>query len=681
MAKGTGRSRPRKRIIVAGVLGVLLALTLIFVFRNVYDPFAEDVPDLKVFLPADLDWVIECEDLPTVLDELENSEFFAALDAHPGFREFMTSPTMRDLSALQRLRDGLRELHRLESSFELPVDVELIGDLSGRQLVLGGYAPEAGADPDAVPGFVAAIRPDSRWGQVFVNVLCHETLATTFISDRLPDAELRHRNWGVEIEFAAQGKPMVLGIARIESAILAGTDLDLLVRIAKQTRAEGVPLVAPSRYLDRWAWDEAAPGSSLRLLLSRRYAESEVSLLDRWLAPMWGPDMARVFEGLFPELNAGGADAISAEFDREARLRWESDATTRTSRSLFGAARDLDRPAIRRQIDEVLARLSSVVFGYGYIDAAPGQIVRRVLEDPRLVDADKRALWFEELAANVPRFARAAPAPGVAPDLVPDLREEFDRLFAPGVGMLLFQKERSDEEVDSGPGIAAVFRVRDRAAFDDFLAEISTALDGADMQAFDRVDWEDAVLWRITKTAFLDDPINNRPGFALVGEWLIVTNWFRLLGAMPSVAAGGVEAFGEGPRRELEDLLDRAEPTSRAFLYLDASRFHDFMEIAKEGWIRDRAEITEQEKGLEYRRLELEATKAGIAPIEREVWIDRAYERWKITMQRERNPDTIRREIDRTLGWFRGVFGRLFATVGRGEDRLRFELRLDAAGR
>jgi hypothetical protein len=669
--------RRRRRIIIAAVLGALIALLAIFFVNNVYDPFASEVTDLRVFLPDDLDFVVVCDDLPEFLEGLQGSEFFDSLDENQGFQDFLSSPRGQAVGAITKLRTLIEEINRVESGIELPIDVPFVGGLSGRQIVIGGYASDK-AGPAGIPPMIAVIQPESNWGQVAANVLDSELLTSWFVQDQVPIQEIRHRNWGTELKIVHEGEVIEIGVARVERAILLGTDIDLLVRIVKQVRADGIPFAPAPRYSDRWAWESASDDVTLRLSLSRSHAEREIGLAQRFLRPLWGDDMASTFEELFPELNPRGSDMVSVEINQEAQMRWESDLIPRPQPSVFAQTKSYDHGALTRQMKLLVQNLPDVLFGYSWLQVSPGTLIRRVMDDPRLVDRDKRGLWYEELAANVPRFRKAAPGVGLAPNLTGELAAQFDALFQPGVSLMLFKKERSDDAIDSSPGIAVAFRVRDAAGLDDFIAEMDRALASADVQAFDRTQEGADIYWRVTNRAFLDDPINTRPGFARIGEWFVVSNWFRFLEDVPRVARGEEVGFDPDAYRELSNLVDDLELETRGLLYLDAERLNRFMKVAKEGWIEQRAEITEQEKGIELQRLAVEASRSGVLALDRDAWIDRRFQKWKVEMARQRNPDMIRQEVDRNLAFFRDVFRHMFVSMGREDDRIRLNLRLAA---
>ena len=66
----------RKRIVVSAIIGLFVAIMAIWVVNNVYDPFAEDIEELLIFVPEDADFVVYSADFPNFDQGLGRSPLF-----------------------------------------------------------------------------------------------------------------------------------------------------------------------------------------------------------------------------------------------------------------------------------------------------------------------------------------------------------------------------------------------------------------------------------------------------------------------------------------------------------------------------------------------------------------------------------------------------------------------------
>lgn len=670
-------SSRRRRLLIAGALGLLLAFVAVWFISNVYDPFADEVEDLVTLLPDDLDFVVESRDFPTFVKALEDRTFYRQLEANREFGRFLDDPIVRDTGIVPLLREALASIHGADQELDLPFDLEILGDLSGRQVVIGGSLPPAAGAAAAEPvRFIAAIQPESAWGIVGVNALLDETLCDLFVADRLQGVAIQHRQWGVELTRESRGRSETYGVARVARAILIGNDVELVARTARRIDVEGVPLARALGPERSWVWSGAAD-ASIDVSVRRSALMSRFDPIERILVPTWGPDGARAFERFFPA-PAGEWIRIGIEMDAMARLRIETEVAPRAGGDVFSDATAIDRGAALRELDQVLEQLPHDVFGYARLGIAPGDLVAWMLADSGLIDVDKKLLWYEELARLVPRFQRAFP-PNQPPDLGPDIGRAVDACLDDGVGVALFRKQRTDGLPNAAPGFAVIARIRDRAALNALLEEIDGALRGQDITAFETVEEAGVSVWSIVNTTFLDSPDDNRPGFAILPDHVVITNWAAMLRDMLAVRRGELAGFGAGDLLRFN--LDLLEHHPRAFLHVDFDGLYAYMDDAVEGWVRDRSEISDQQIYDRRRELEIEATRVPVPPSERDVWIDRRMALWKAEQAQARSPALIRRDIERRLAWFRHAFSFFFASAGLRDDVLRLEARLDASRR
>lgn len=85
----------RKRAIFGIVAGCVVALALIWVKSNLYDPFAEEFDEISVFVTEDADFVVFSPDFPTLVKGLEDRPFISQLDRSKNFRRFLASDLVK----------------------------------------------------------------------------------------------------------------------------------------------------------------------------------------------------------------------------------------------------------------------------------------------------------------------------------------------------------------------------------------------------------------------------------------------------------------------------------------------------------------------------------------------------------------------------------------------------------
>ncbi|MEE9394234.1 MAG: hypothetical protein V3W41_17175 [Planctomycetota bacterium] len=661
----------KKRLIFAGLLGLLIALVAIWVFRHVYDPFADDVEDLALLLPQDIDFFVEIDDFPSFVRGLENREFFSRLDRNRDIQAFLSSPRVEETEFIPLLRNALREVNRAQSNPDIPLGLEVLGDLSGTQVVVGGYLPKNDGEDIKM---MVCFKPESVKAIVAINAVLDETIFKFFVEDRLPDVEVVHRNWGAELTIVQDGKRQVWALARIENAVIIGNELDLVKRSVNRVRRDGILQVRPRRLEGRWVF-EGASGATIRAAMSQGTAGEKVSIIDRFLAPLWGQDSASAFESIFPSFE-GDDLRLGLEIDEVFTAKLAIESVARHRPSPFEEMTSLNVERVESQFEDVLEKLPHYVFGYGYISSRPGTLVSHLFNQPGLVDADKRALWFEELAKNMPRFADAPMGGDGVPDLVPRLQREFDTAFGRGVGFALFKKERDDGGENKEPGLALVLDVNDRTFIEELIQALG-AIAGEDRRALEREEIDGDVFWRVANTSFLDDAENNRPGFALIGDHFVITNWYRLLEDYRAVSRRELASFGAV--NAIRDGIDRSEDWTRGFFFLDSARLYAYMDDAKPGWIKERMVVSDEDTFAAARKFELEAERRRLPAEGRDLWIDQQVEVWLRNERQSRNEQAIAHEIDQYLDYFRAAFESVFISVGQVDDEVRIGLRLLAS--
>ncbi|MCB9833545.1 MAG: hypothetical protein H6807_13830 [Planctomycetes bacterium] len=654
--------RNKKRLIIWGIIGFLLASLTIWFVGWIWTPMVIEVGDLLVYAPEDCDFVVFSRDFPRLIRGLNDREFMRQVDEHRGLQAWFKTPMVAETEILPRLRDAYSALQEVNSN--LPFDLEVLGDISGRNVVVAGYEAEnEGEDPQ----FLAIVQPESAMARMAVNSLLSPTLCSLFIEDQLPPgSSVEHLNWGVRLELPTTEGRLALGVARIEAAVVIGTRIDAIADLVRDMVQNGVPFEPSTRFNPGWVWD-GAEASGLNIMVRRRSFDEKVKLGD-WLSGMWGADLYQVFDQSFP-LFEGRDLYLQLDIDRQAELKGAIGTAERRPLDPYSRMTDLEPAEIDAQMKAIIDHLPYYVFGYGLCGAKPADLLAFVLGQRGLMDRDQRELLFEFLA-GLDRFKRHRIDPDDTPDLTGPLVGEVAEIFAPDAGFILFKKQRDEEVRHSAPGVAVVLKVADRAHFQDFLDELEVAAD----HPFHRFDDGPFTFWQVVRDSFLDDRENNKPAFALIGDYLVITNWVQLFLDMRGVIDGG--KAGMPTLDTLHDKVQDLPPGVRSFIFLDPEQLYAHMDQAKEGWIAERSVVTEFEKVALRREAFNDWSRLAEPRPDQERWTQQAYERKLARKLAERSEGRIRAEIDRNLGYFRNAFGSLFLSVGTHRGGFQVDLQL-----
>ncbi len=666
--------RHKKKLIVGLILGILLGLLLIWIVGSIWVPFAEEVDDILVYAPENADFILYSRDFPTLIRGLEDRVFIRQVDQNRNLQRWLNSPKIVETQIIPGLRDAYAKLRELDSM--LPFDLKALGDLSGRAVMVAGYEPES---KEAPPTFLAVVQPESSMARIAVNALLSPTLSSWFLTDQLPEsASIEHFNWGARIDFevargAAKEAParvetVALAVARVEAAVIIGTNVNAVANLVRDLAADGLPIFPLSRFEPGWAWDEA-DASGINLLIRRSLFEDRVRIVEDYLTPMWGADLAQILVEALP-IFAGGDLYLQLDIDAAARVKAAIAVDERRPPGLFSNMREIELSAIDEQLEGIIRKLPHYVFGYGLCGADASELVGFTLVRRSLVDKDQRELLYE-LLSRLDRFKRFRHEDEEeTPDITGPLVDEVAGIFDRNVGFILFKKQREEQVRHSEPGVAIVLPVRDPARLESVIAELDIAAE----RPFHRFDDGPFTFWQVVRDTFLDDRENNKPAFALIDGHLVVTNWVRLFVDMREVIDRRQAGLPSLDTLELN--LSRLPIGSRGFLFLDPEQLYAHMDQAKEGWIADRSAVSEFEKLALRNAARKEWLGLSDPRPPQNAWVQREYERRLNRLEADRSEARIRAEIDRNLDYFRGAFGSLFLALGRRDREFRLDFRL-----
>jgi hypothetical protein len=658
MARALKRSKGlKRRVIIAAILGLLLGSLAIWTFSTVYNPFMNDVPDLRAVVPEDVDWMIESRAFPVLVKGLETGRFYAQLDKNLDFQRWRSTPSVRESAAVKLLH---RVFDNLNGDLpKIPGGIELLGDLSGSQVLIAGYDRDV---RPGVPSIVAVVKPEAQRVIAGANVLLDERLCAWFVKEKIAARDIQHSGDSVSMVLDLDGREVPFALARIDNVLLAGTDVDVVQRQAVQLRREGLSPLPPARFDPQGIWGEH-DDTSLNVLARSTMVDQTLALREKVLVPAFGR-YAPAFERFFPHLEGedvyakiGLGDVAEVRARVASRGRTPNDGPTRMT--------PLDPARVHAQMEDVLSVLPHYTFGYLYAGMAPIDLVTYLCHEPTLFDKDKKKLWFDLAVERLPRFKNVPRDrdPSRAPDLLPALERELRATFEDEIGVALFKQQRLEKIASATPGVAVILRLKDRKRLEGLIQEIAAGVD-PDVTPFERYDDDPRLtLWHVTARGLVDDATITKPGFAIIGDYFIVTNWVQALIDMKAVLQKPGTGFAG--RDEIAHDLESVPPGVSSFLYIDAEQLFAYFDDAKEGWVKERSTVSEIEKIRQRRLFEKMAIDQQIPPEQRDRYVEAKWHVWyDQRLTGDKNPAAIRREIDATLGYFRTAFRSVFAAVG-----------------
>jgi hypothetical protein len=668
MDKRRRRGSLKKRLIIGSIIGILLASAGIWVSETIYDPFMGDVDDLKTLVPDDADWVIECADFPTFIKGLENGGFYGALNRNQGFHRYWSAPEMKNEEALKAVQTALEKL--TDRSQELPGGLEILGDLSGTQIVIAGYDTPIGAPPR----IFIALKPHAKTAIVGANVCISRRLYGWFVDGKIPVESATHDEGLVTFQVRVEQKIVPVTLTRVENALLIGTDEREVKRCALRA-IQSVP-IAPARYRPTEVWDGHGE-TSINILAKTDTFSKYADLRTRVLLPAFGPRQAGAVEAFFPHFE--GADVygkLRLDDILEVRLQ-TADCRSRRPIDGISAMRPIDREIVDREIEDILSKLPHYTFGYFHQNIAPGDLLAFLCNSPALFDYDKQRLWFETAIERVPRF-KGIPLDGTrVPNLLPSLKKELSSAFEDRVSVFFFEQKREEIIEASQPGVAVCMRIKNRAHLVGLIDEISASIDPK-IQAFERYEapeWK-MTLWHITAKGLVDDRSIAQPAFAIIGDWFVFTNWVRVLTDMQEVFANAGTGFGV--RDELRQNLDELPTGAGGFLFVDMQQIFSYFDSAKEGWVKREASVNESDKIAMRATLLRQAIDQRIPPEQRDDFVNVRWNAWYNEATGRGRKDTAKRRIEAQLDYFRTAFQWGFLASGLDNGTLSVVMRMAA---
>lgn len=660
--KKKGRRSVRKYV-VAAVLGILLGLGAVVFFARVYNPFEEGLGErsLLIATPPDADLVLYLPHVPEVMGRLRERGFVKTLEESRGFQEFLGSDFARSTGALEALRKAFQELDRLRA--ERPLGLELLGDVTGEQVVVAAWQPEAPGKPW---DFLLTFKPQSWLVLAGVNVAVDQAIADRFLKDRVEKA-------GVKLEHARDSASVTTrdgrtyAFARVRDAVLVGTRATEVARLKTRLERERLPDEPAERYraLNEGA---ATAWTEIRALVRRDAGDAQLGFTAR-LNELWGANDVLLLKSLLPRL--GGEDLVATlRVDDDLVLRLKAPEGRAAADDLSPAYQPFSKGALDRHFADDAPYFPASTFAYARFDFALQRFLSALFKRPELFSpADLSNL--RDGFATMPEF-------GTIEGFVDRVAESCDG----GAALAFFTQDRAGVATDARtrptPGYALALSVRDESSVRGLLETMRerVRLGGAsgkrqvvrDLVATKSGDFD--VYELSLPDGLLDDPTTTKFGFALARGRFLFTNWAPALADLGSRLAGTAPSAVESVA--LRNALAYAPEDVRTAWALDGKALFAWMDQSVDAWAAMQTAESGKKQILWNAEAERQARGAGLKPGSPEYAdaINKAYDRLRNAEISVRRPE-LKRRIQTYLDQLRGTVDAVGLFVG-GRSEVEF---------
>ena len=565
---------------IAIFLGLLIGTLGVLFIVNIYNPLEDSVGTPLVFVPSDVDFVVNVPDLPDFLQDLRDVPMARVMKEHDGFQEFLRSDILRDNGLSEAIQNAFRHLDKL--SGQMPLGLNLLGDVSGRQVVACGYLPR---NPDEPLRFMLVFRPESWKVIAGVNVLLNRRLSDWGVKDALAEQglEVEHTRDMVAIPIrSAEGEPKPaidkLWVTRIADAILVSTEERQLAKIRKSVHQDGVPANPDPRFV---GLDQILGDYPVQLLARRREADHFAGITSK-LDGAWGQETRQRMEATLPRM--GGSDVVAQlDFGATMSLRVEGAR----GEVLDGDLGGMFRPFRKYRLDEEMNRLGELlpedVFGVLHFDMPFGDLLNHLidtqmeLQDRQLLDQGLRKL----------RSVRDRE----------DLRARMNTLIGSRITLVFFRQPREPLADQAEAGVVLACSIEDSNAvhqfFESLLLELEADAESGLREAVPLGTGDDP-LWKLVLAGgVIDDFRVTIPAISISDGYLFMSNYLPFLQQIADVKAGKVKSFGE--HVGLKSAVAYAPQELLIAGLLDGKAIQPYLDQSAAGWAWSRTKVTQMD--------------------------------------------------------------------------------------
>ncbi|MAG57158.1 MAG: hypothetical protein CMJ83_12765 [Planctomycetes bacterium] len=547
------------------LLGLVLGAAGILFCSRVYNPFGDSVESPLVLIPDDMDFVVYVPDFPTFMGEVRERDFVTALDGHPGFQGFLKTKGARESGLVDTLRKVFRSLD--DAAGRVPLGLELMGDVSGTEVIVAGYFPEK---KDGELRFMAVFQPGAWKTIAGVNILLDETLCDWFVSDAL-EAEgigIEHRRDQVKLAFPDWNQD--LWITRIADTVLVSTEERQLARIHGAVLKDGLPESPAPRY---FPLQNASGDFHAQVLARRRKADTYLEL-EKQLLDLWGPEDLDLVEATLPRV--GSVDMV-------VELHIGSGIGVALSGGLGDQKEDdvsaVLEPFTKDDLEEVMDGyrrfLPKEVFGILHLHAPLGRLTQRLFSREDIFPFEEQKLLDDYLASTPVFGSRVA------------FFETLSRHSESATSIVFFTQPREMFSDQAKPGYAVVVRAKDIEGLKRLLARLQREIvqtngEGPVTQLFHETKGGVELYKPVLQANVIDDPRVTIPGLAIADGHLLISNFYPMLKVLPEVLAGTHPSMKD--HDGFQSALSYAPDDLLLAGLLDHDRLEPYLDQSVSGW-------------------------------------------------------------------------------------------------
>jgi hypothetical protein len=654
-----------RKILVAVLLGVLLAALVVTFFTRIYNPFEEGIGDrqLLVLAPPDADLALFVPRVSKMLGELRDRPFSRALRDNAAFQQFLRSDFARKTGAVEALSDAFREIDLLRA--RPPLGLDLWQDITGESLLFAAYGPERAGMPWQ---YIAMFRPTSWKVLAAVNVLVDPILGDIGpIRNGLEQSGVKRVDRFRDSVTLTFERGAAISLARIRNVVVVGTEVDRITRLKTTIERDRLPASPAPRYADLAPEIGASPYEA-RAIVRRRVADTQLHLSER-LNEQWGRENVALLEATLPRFS--GEDLlVTLGVDDVLELKLRVTEGAPRPNDLGPSFRVYPKEEAAIAFGRAAPLLPDTTFAFAHF----------LVDVPQFLDA-----FFQRSEIFVPAdLSNLADALRSVPEIenLTGLKEKLAKICDGKLSIGFFKEDR--EVIDKpAAGCFIAWHLRDvdelrrlLSAVDQRIRERASQGTKSVIRELVRTQKGEVEVYEIVlPEGVVDDPRVTKLGLVVGREHLIVTNFipsFRVLTQVASLDDRQLPAEGT-----LATTLEHGPDSMRIDCAIAGDATYDWVDQSAEGWAVQKTTPSARQEHQWNAAAQADARQRGLKDGTPEFakFVDDAYQRNLDQLLKIDRPE-IRREIEEYRRYFRGLFKSIGIAIGE-KDGVEIAVRVD----